>query len=159
MKHYLKRFIILPVFMLLCSITYAQNFTTINGSVVDAHTGYPLPFASVSLKNSTFSNVANSEGHFSLKFPDSFMNDSILISYLGYRNTLVPVSEFIGKKSKKVKLVPTTIDIRSIIVRPNDAETIFYTAFSPKYIRENYSASPVGMSGFYREIIKKGNKL
>ena len=158
MKHYLRRFILLPILLLLCSSAFAQSFTAISGTVEDAHTGYPLPFASVSLKNSSFSNVANSEGHFSFKFPDSFLNDSIIISYLGYRNILLPVSDFIGKRNKKIKLVPTTIDIRSITVRPNDAETIFYTAFSPKYIRQNYSTSPVGMSGFYREIIKKGNK-
>lgn len=158
MKHYLKILFFIPTVIFICHIASAQQFTTINGTVVDAKTGFPLPYASISLNNSSFTNVANSEGEFSLKFPSGSKNDSIIISYLGYRNLLVPISELMGKRSSKILLHPTTIDIRSITVRPNDALAIFNSAFSPKSIRRNYSCEPVGMSGFYRETIKKGNK-
>ena len=158
MKHYLKILFFIPTVIFICHIASAQQFTTINGTVVDAKTGFPLPYASISLNNSSFTNVANSEGEFSLKFPSGSKNDSIIVSYLGYRNLLVPISELMGKRSSKILLHPTTIDIRSITVRPNDALAIFNSAFSPKSIRRNYSCEPVGMSGFYRETIKKGNK-
>lgn len=158
MKHYLKILFFIPTVIFICHIASAQQFTTINGTVVDAKTGFPLPYASISLNNSSFTNVANSEGEFSLKFPSGSKNDSIIVSYLGYRNLLVPISELMGKRNSKILLHPTTIDIRSITVRPNDALAIFNSAFSPKSIRRNYSCEPVGMSGFYRETIKKGNK-
>ena len=158
MRQNLIRFILLPAMLLFGTMAFAQELKTINGTIEDASTGYPLPYASVSLKNSSFSNVANSEGEFSLKVPQANMQDSLLISYLGYRNLTVPVSDFFGKRNKRVKLVPTAMDIRSIIVRPDDATEIFKSAFSSKSIRSNYSTDPVGMSGFYREIIKKGNR-
>ncbi len=144
--------------LLFCSVAFAQQLKIINGTIEDASTGYPLPYASIALKNSSFSNVANSEGEFSLKIPQENLKDSLLISYLGYRNVTVPVSDFLSKKNRKVKLVPTTMDIRSIIVRPDDATEIFKSAFSSRSIKQNYSTDPVGMSGFYREIIKKGSK-
>ncbi len=158
MRQNLIRFILLPAMLLFGTMAFAQELKTINGTIEDASTGYPLPYASVSLKNSSFSNVANSEGEFSLKIPQANLQDSLLISYLGYRNITVPVSDFMGKRNRRVKLAPTTMDIRSIIVRPDDAEEIFKSAFSSKTIRSNYSTEPVGMSGFYREIIKKGNR-
>ncbi len=159
MRHYyLKIFIIIPTIMLFCSILSAQEFRTINGVVVDINSGNPLPYASVSLKNSSFSNVSNSDGEFSLTFPGSYMKDSVVVSYMGYRNKVVPVTDFISKRGRKVSLSPTTIDIRSITIRPNDPLALFTSAFSSKAIKSNYPSAAVGMSGFYREIIKKGNK-
>lgn len=143
--------------LLICSMAFAQELVIINGTIEDASSGYPLPYASVSLKNSSFSNVANADGVFSLKVPQDNLKDSLLVSFLGYRNLTVPVSDFVGKRNKRVKLVPTTMDIRSITVRTDDAEELFKSAFSAKSIKYNYSVEPVGMSGFYREIIKKGS--
>ncbi len=157
MNHYLKIFIIIPIILLFCQILSAQNYRTIYGNVVDANTGLPLPYASVSLKNSSFSNVSNSEGEFSLSFPQVHLADTIIVSYMGYRNKFLPVSYFSSKKNL-VELSPTTIDIRSITIRPNDALSLFTSAFSSKSIRNNYPSYPVGMSAFYRETIKRGNR-
>ena len=90
--------------LLFVSMAFAQEFRTINGRVEDASSGYPLPFASVSLINSSLSNVANSDGDFSLKIPASSLNDSLLVSFLGYRNVKVPVADFIGKKNRKIEI-------------------------------------------------------
>lgn len=150
--------ILLPALLLFSNIAFTQEFKTINGIIEDASTGYTLPYASVTLKNSSYSNVANSEGEFSLKIPIQNLKDSLLISYLGYRNITVPVSDFFTKRNKRIKLVPTAMDLRSLIVRPDDATEIFKSAFSSKSVKNNYSTEPVGMSGFYREIIKKGNR-
>lgn len=137
---------------------FAQDVRKINGKIEDLYTGYPLPYASVSLKNSTFSNVTNSEGEFSLNIPSNNLKDSILISFLGYKNITVPVSDFIGKKNKRVKLEPTTFDIRSITVRTDNAAELFKSTFSGKSVKANYPVKGCGMSGFYRETIKKGSK-
>ena len=136
----------------------AQDIRRISGKIEDAYTGYTLPYASVSLKNSSYSNVTNSEGEFSLNIPLENLKDSILVSFLGYRNATVAVSEFLSKKMKRVKLVPTAIDIRSITVRTDDAADLFRSAFSNKSVKANYPTKGAGMSGFYREIIKKGSK-
>lgn len=144
--------------LLFAVMASAQEIRTINGKVEDASSGYPLPFASVALMNSSFSNVANSEGEFSLKIPQENMNDSLLVSCLGYRNLKVAVADFIGKRNRRIKLEPTALDIRSITVRSDDAAELFKSAFSSRYIKKNYPSEAAGMSGFYRETIRKGSK-
>ena len=158
MRHNLLRFILLPAMLFFVYSAFAQDVKRINGKIEDSTTGYPLPYASVLLINSSFSNVTNSDGEFSLNVPSSNLKDSLLISYLGYKNLKVPVSDFIGKKNKRVKLEPTSIDIRSITVRTDDAAELFKSTFSGKSVRANYPLKATGMSGFYREIIKKGSK-
>lgn len=158
MRQNFPRTILLPVMLLFAVMAFSQDFRTINGRIEDASSGYPLPFASVALLNSSFSNVANSEGEFSLKIPHENIKDTLLVSCLGYKNLKVPVEEFVGKRTRRVRLEPTAMDIRSITVRTDDAAELFKSAFSNRAVKSNYPVHPAGMSGFYREIIKKGNK-
>lgn len=158
MKQDITKTILLPLMLLVCIAGFSQEYRTIKGRVEDSGTGKPLASASVSLKNSTLSNVTNSEGEFSLKIPQENANDTLVISYLGYRNLQKPVAEFAPGKKNRVKLFPTTLDISSITVRTGNAQDLFLSAFSPRYTRQNYSTESVGMRGFYRETIRKGNK-
>ncbi len=157
MRHYIYKLFLLPAVLLISSMAFSQGFNLITGSIEDSNTGQPLPYASVTLKNSSLTNVANADGLFSLKVPHENLKDSIIVSHLGYKNLILPVSDFIGKRNRRVKLAPTIIDIRSITVRTDDAQDLFLSAFSSKSRKANYPGWPVGMSGFYREIIKKGN--
>ena len=158
MRHNIYRLILLPAVLLICSSLMAQQFRTVTGKVEDANTGSPLQYASVHLKNSTVSTVTNIEGEFSFKVPADKLSDSLQISYLGYTNQIVSVADFNPKRVKKIKLVPSILDIRSITVRTDDAMDLFQSAFSQKSRKLNYIGEPRGMSGFYREIIKKGSK-
>ncbi len=158
MRHNIYRLILLPAVLLICSSLMAQQFRTVTGKVEDANTGSPLQYASVHLKNSTVSTVTNNEGEFSFKVPADKLSDSLQISYLGYTNQIVSVADFNPKRVKKIKLVPSILDIRSITVRTDDAMDLFQSAFSQKSRKLNYIGEPRGMSGFYREIIKKGSK-
>ena len=158
MRHYIYRLFLLPAMLLICSTLMAQQFRTITGKVEDANTGSPLQYASVYLRNTTSSTVTNNEGEFSFKVPADKLSDSLQISYLGYTNQIVSVADFNPKRVKKIKLVPSILDIRSITVRTDDAMDLFQSAFSQKSRKLNYIGEPRGMSGFYREIIKKGSQ-
>ena len=158
MRHNIYKLILLPAMLLICSSLQAQQYRTITGKVEDANTGSPLQFASVLLKNSTISTVTNSDGEFTFKVPSDRSGDSLQVSYLGYRNLTVATSDFNPKRLKRIKLEPSNLDIRSITVRTDDAKDLFMSAFSSKSRRLNYIEHPSGMSGFYRETIKKGSK-
>lgn len=158
MRHYIYRMLFVPAMLLICSIAFAQEITQITGKVEDASTGSPLQFASVMLKGSTTSTVTNRDGRFSFKIPSGSQEDSIMFSYMGYRNVVVPVSGIKPNKLLRIRLEPSGFNIRSITVRTSDAEELFKSAFSSNAIKLNYSTKPSGMSGFYREIIKKGNR-
>lgn len=58
MKHYLKKILfIIPTVLLSFSLSIAQQLRTITGTVVDSNTGFALPYASVSISNSSYTIV------------------------------------------------------------------------------------------------------
>ena len=158
MRHYFYKHLLLPAMLLFCSAAIAQQYTVISGSIEDSYSGAPLQYASVNLKGSSISTVSNKDGKFTFKIPSESASDSIMVSFLGYMNLTVPVADFNPKKTKRLKLQPSTLDIRSITIRGGDAAELFKSAFSFQSVRNNYLLQSRGMSGFYREMIKKGNR-
>jgi len=145
----------------LSPVPVTQNNSTITGRVVDAVTGKHLVFASISLINSSISNVTNSEGTFTLKIPLSRQtsSDSVLVSYMGYKSTKVATADFKEGKSLRISLLPSAFSIEALHIYPNDPDAIFDMVFSRNNILRNFPSEPEGMQGFYREIIKKGRKF
>ena len=69
-----------------------KNFT-ISGKVTDASTGEPLPFVTVTVKNTTFGQVTDVNGDYSLIVPDNA--EALIFSFVGYLN----VEEEIGNRT------------------------------------------------------------
>lgn len=147
---------------MLCFVSYlysqnnSKNFITVSGHIIDASTGRTLPYSTVLLINTAISNISNAEGYFTLKVPAEYRKDSIRVSYMGYSGKNFAVEELMNSKKPVLKLYPSTISLRPAYVRPENAETIFEMAYSR--IKQNYPDKPAGMTGFYRETIKRGNK-
>ncbi len=140
-------------------LSYGQDYKLITGKIGDSSTGKPLPFASVLLLNTTISNITNADGIFTLKIPAALsLADSLEINYLGYKSKIVPLKEFVVKRLKTLYLEPSAINLQGITVRPEDALELFKAAFSRDRIKNNYPQKTCGLTGFYREIIKKGNQ-
>ena len=76
------------------------KFKEYKGSVVDSKTSKSMEFATVSVNNSNISTVSNIEGVFLLKVPESLVNESVTVSYLGYKNSVVPLRNFTGDDFK-----------------------------------------------------------
>ena len=131
-----------------------QNYTTIKGKIVDAETGSPLVFATVALKESNIAIVTNIDGEFTLKIGDPATSKSLEVSFLGYKNKSVLLSEMKDNGFKNViSLDPAPIPIKEIIVKPLDPIYIVETAI--KNISKNYETVPNLMTAFYRETIRK----
>ena len=150
----------LSLFLTLLSITifntqlYAQerSFTEYKGKVVDAVTGNPLVFATISIDGTNIATVTNAEGEFTIKVPKNKTTKNILISYMGYKNKNIPVSE-INKRNSKIKLQVLSVSLAEINVFPKDANLLIKAVISRR--NENYMQDPMLMTGFYRETIKK----
>ncbi len=164
----MKRFfyiLMLALFSMTTFFTYAENkkeqndFFVIYGKIIDVDTGVPLYFASINLDGTNISNVTNSEGFFSLKLPlDISGGRTVTTSYLGYMSTTLRVSDFMGSSDSKpliisMKSVPLSLDPATI--RGYDARSLFYEAYGK--IKHNYAQRDVGMTAFYREMVKKGS--
>ncbi len=86
-------------FILLIVIT---NFASTNvigqniikGKVTDAQTNEALPGANVFLQSDwSIGSTTNNNGDFTLKINKSISNDTLIISYIGYRDISIPVSD------------------------------------------------------------------
>lgn len=131
---------------------------TLYGHVSDSRTDEPLFFSSVSLSGTRITNVSNSEGFFSFKIPaDTPSSSSVQISHLGYMTSELPVSAFEGCTADKplaITLVPVAVQLDPATIRALDPEILFRSAFYK--VKDNFPRTRVGMTAFYREMIKKG---
>ena len=122
--------------------------TTVGGTIVDEKTGRPLPQVSVS--GGRVSVVTNDDGAFVLKLGET--PKSITVSHLGYKTKRVALES--GKTEQlKIKLQPTVIQLREIVVRTGDPREVVEIAI--KKIPDNYSRKPELLKAFYRETAMK----
>ncbi len=131
-----------------------QSLLSIKGKVVDAETKAPLVFASVAVKETNVATVTNIDGEFIIKIAETETSKNLEITFLGYRNKVVPLTDLRGNGYKNtIELSPAPIPIKEIIVRPLDPEEIVRNAITR--IPRNYTNEPNLMTAFYRETIRK----
>lgn len=128
------------------------QFDYITGTITDAESKEALAFATVALKNKGKGTVTNTNGEFGLKIGREMVNDTLSVSYIGYINIEIPVSESLGK-NLELMMEREFIAIPGIIIRNQIPQEII--SKSVRAIPENYSKSPVFLTGFYREGVLK----
>lgn len=128
------------------------NYIEYKGLVVDHKTGEPLAFASLNVVGTNISVVSNSEGQFLLKLPKDNISPRVLVSFIGYKNKLVLLSELKSEKSR-IELDPTAIQLPELSVTSRDAAELIKAVLDKK--GENYFDTQTMMTAFYRETIKK----
>ncbi|HEY3388606.1 MAG TPA: carboxypeptidase-like regulatory domain-containing protein [Prolixibacteraceae bacterium] len=130
------------------TLTYVQY----KGSVTDQESRTPLPFASLSLNGTNIATVANSEGEFSLKVPKNLTEGKVSVSFIGYKNKIVNLSEFKPERTK-IELELLIVALNEVRVFPKDPELLIRAVMNKR--AENYFSDQTLMSAFYRETIKK----
>lgn len=109
------KYIYFLIFYLSSTIIFAQNTFTIKGKVTDAVTHDPIPFAAVSLKNTTLGKNTDFEGNFILQL-SSLASDSLLISCMGYSNKTVFIRRDSLTQTINVQLKPSEILLHEVKV-------------------------------------------
>ena len=94
--------------------------------------------------------MTNEDGAFTLKLPA--MPQHVRISHLGYKTRQVSITQE-RTEGLKVRLMPTTIQLREIVVTNEDPRQLVDIAI--KKIPDNYSRVPELLKGFYRETAMK----
>ena len=131
-----------------------QEILTLRGKVIDAETGLPLVFAGISITESNVGIITNIDGEFTLKISPELVSKDLEVTFLGYKNKVVPVSSMRDNGFKNVISMETApIPIKEIIVKPIDPVDIVEKAINR--IGKNYESVPNLMTAFYRETIRK----
>ena len=154
--YHIKRTLFLLSICLVSSPLFAQDYLLLSGTVIDAKTKDPLPYATVGVANKHIGTITNLSGAFALYLPDSLKTDTILVSFLGYESNSLPVAKF-RAKGNKIKLKPILTEIGEVIVKP----------FTPLEVIErvienydsNYAQTPFIAKGFYLQEIIENDKF
>ena len=134
--------------MLMVPMVVMAQQTTVGGTVIDEKSGRPLPQVSVSAGR--ISVVTNEDGAFLLKLGN--IPGNITVSHLGYKTRKVALHA--GRtENLKIRLQPTTIQLREVVIHTGDPREMVETAI--KKIPENYSRQPELLKAFYRETAMK----
>ena len=129
------------------------SFNQYKGEVIDSQTNSPLVFASVALEGTNISTVTNTEGEFLLKVPKGTTDGNVLVSFLGYRTKIIPLSQLRPGKNKISLDIYVTQLAEVDVTIPRSAENLVRETLKRK--GQNYFADPTLMTAFYRETIKK----
>ncbi len=130
-----------------------QNLITIKGKVIDAESRAPLVFATVAVKETNVAIVTNIDGEFTLKIGDLSTSKTLEVSFVGYKNKSVPLSELKDNGKNIIALEAAPIPIKEIVVKPLDPVSVVAKAI--ENIDKNYETVPNLMTAFYRETIRK----
>ena len=142
----MKRLVL--ILMLMVPMVVLAQQTTVGGTVIDEKTGRPLSQVSVSVGR--ISVVTNEDGAFTLKLAE--MPRNFTVSHLGYKTEKVSLEA--GKtESLKIRLQPTVIQLREVVVRTGNPRELVDIAI--KKIPDNYSRQPELLKAFYRETAMK----
>lgn len=132
--------------IILTSFLYAQNSTDIlRGTVIDAQTLEPLPFANILVLDSNFGTTSNTNGKFELS--NGLKTGEIQITYVGYKGLLVNLDELDYSTEIFFPLNPININLQEVTVYSNNSVSSLSSQFSStslynKQIREISAAMP-----------------
>lgn len=134
------------------------SFLQLSGKVVDGASGKVLHYASVNQAGTNVSNVTNADGCFTLKVSAATSPSAVItVSHLGYATATMKVADFQGFNTDKpleIKLFPISLSLSPALIRAYDPQELMLAALYR--IKQNYPEKHVGMTAFYREMVKKG---
>lgn len=91
---------------------FSQN---LKGVVVDSVTNAKLPFANITLKSKNIGTSTNEQGFFKLDLNNKAqVNDTLLVSYIGYKDRLIPLKEITTNESVIFKLEEETTNLKEL---------------------------------------------
>ncbi len=158
-----KSFIISMVVSVLMTVTWSSHllgqevsFKELSGEILDESTKKPLVFATLTLEGTNVSTITNTEGEFLLKIPADGTDENIVVSFLGYKSLVLPVSQ-LKEENNQIFMKESVVELTEVnLIVPKDAEALVRETLSKR--GENYLNEPTVMTAFYRETIKKRNR-
>jgi hypothetical protein len=148
----LKSVLIIPLFFGLSFVLYPQSDTYhLQGIIRDRETKEPIPYASISIINSTRGTAANARGEFSLMIRSADRKDSIKISSIGFTSVVMALDRINPEETWMVELPPDIKLLQEIEInqKPMDPVEIIKSAIDS--IRKNYRNEPFNLE-FYSEM-------
>jgi hypothetical protein len=143
-------------FLMIFTLNAQVDFTEFSGKVYDGKSKRTLEAVSLNVNETNISTITNSEGEFTLKVPNQYLDSKVVVSLLGYNTRVLPLSE-LSKDGKKIKLYEAVTELTAVSISAyKDAEKLVRKVFKDK--NNTVQDESVYMTAFYRETIKRRNR-
>jgi CarboxypepD_reg-like domain len=136
------------IIQLSIAVSISAQKIEIKGKIIDDE-NKPLPFSHIST-GKNIGTISNSEGEFALIIPNPSSNDSIIISYIGYKKLKNSLNSLKRNCLNIFKLEQEIITLNEVVVRPFYAESLIDSILKYRFV--NYRTSAFQTTSFYREI-------
>jgi hypothetical protein len=136
-------------------IAPAITFQLLKGLVIDSRTRRPLSYSNVFLLNKSTGTITNASGRFELKITQGENQDTIGVSYIGYKFFKMPLTAT-DTGTLIIRLSTDRVQIKEIIVKPLDPIYILTKAI--EQIPVNFDRRPAVFTAFFRESTRQDNK-
>ncbi len=150
----LSGLLLLAIFLLNTTL-YAQEQRLITGTIEDAVTKLPIPFATITLKNALIGTVSNENGKFDLYIPKDITDDRILAICLGYQYQDFDLTTI--QSPLFINLIPSTVELKEVAVSP--LPPTYYIKLAMSQIKENYPQDPFLSTAYYREKVMENENF
>ncbi len=136
-------------------IDTTENVKVVKGQVIEWASKNPIPFAHIYLSKSNTKTITNTNGEFKLTITDPQDNDTLMISFIGYRNFSIYL-KYLDTLNTIIELKPETYKIEQVIIKPYNPKEIIKKAV--ENISENYDNKSCNLIGFFRETNRLNNE-
>jgi hypothetical protein len=123
----------------------------LSGKILDRRKENPVRYATISILNKPIGTISNNDGEFLLKLHPRYINDSLIISSMGYAQVFMPANQLLDEDL--ILLDPISIRIREVKVTPISPEKLLENIRAN--LDNNYTGYPKLMNAFYRETVRQ----
>jgi hypothetical protein len=111
----MKRLSAIVILTLLVIPTYGQ---VINGKVIDSSNSKPLVYVNIGVVGTPIGTITDENGNFSIDVTGQPLNANVRFSMIAYKPKTFTI-EALSKKDNTVKLIPDTMHLKEVVVRPS----------------------------------------
>ena len=154
----MSRIFIIAVLYTLSHPMSGQEYFTIRGHVADEENGKNLAYASISVKGKPIGTISNSEGNFEFHIPAGLLQDTLVISFVGYRNYRQQISNLTTGMDHTFGLKQNVLILDEVIVNDQRLTAREIVEKAVRNIRHNYADEPFRLECFFREIEQENGR-
>jgi hypothetical protein len=149
---------ILPLVFFLTSFSLFSQQVFIKGKIVDSESGQGVSFAHIGICGKSIGTVANDNGDYEFRIPDSAIGDTLCATSIGYKTYKLPVKELIGLLDFNIQLNPQTSYLKDVLIMDNRITGRRVVSKAIARLNKNYPKNPFVLEGYYRDYLKKNRE-
>ena len=134
--------------------TVPVKYFFLSGRILDDKKEDPISYASVSLFKKPVGTITNADGEFILKLHPENIQDTLIVSCMGYSQVILPAYELLDLDI--ITMQPISIRIREIKVTSTTPQQLLSNI--RENMEKNYSSELRLMTAFYRETLRQDDK-